>query len=59
MSSRLPPTPSENLSHKGSGEHDHANARGPSMQAANDPGKQGQQANSRINTTHQGHQQDR
>lgn len=59
MSSRLPPTPPENLSHKGSGEHDHADARRPTMQAANDPGKQGQQGNSRINTTHQGHQQDR
>jgi hypothetical protein len=59
MSSRLPPTPSENLSHKGSGEHEHADMRRPSAQAAGDPSKQGQQGNSKINTTHQGHQQDR
>ena len=60
MSSKLPPTPSENLSHKGSGEQTHASdvKRG-KPQAANDPGKQGQQGNTKVNTTHQGYQQDR
>jgi hypothetical protein len=60
MSSRLPPTPSENLSHKGSGEQTHASdIRRGKLQPANDPGKQGQQGNTKVNTTHQGYQQDR
>ncbi|MFB9948568.1 hypothetical protein ACFFP0_06885 [Rhizobium puerariae] len=60
MSSRLPPTPSGNLSHKGTGEQNHSpDAKRGAMQAANDPGKQGQQGNTKINTTHQGYQQDR
>lgn len=59
MSSRLPPTPSENLSHKGSGEDTHADMKRGQIHAANDPGKQGQQGNTKINTTHQGYQQDR
>lgn len=59
MGSRLPPTPSENLSHKGSGEHDHADIRRQQLQSATAPSKQGQQGNSKINTTHQGYQQDR
>jgi len=60
MSTRLPPTPSENLSHKGSGEQAHSSdiQRG-KLQPANDPGKQGQQGNTKVNTTHQGHRQDR
>lgn len=60
MSSRLPPTPSENLSRKGTGEQTHASdiKRG-KLQPANDPGKQGQQGNTKVNTTHQGYQQDR
>jgi hypothetical protein len=60
MSSKLPPTPPENLSHKGSGEQSHTSDIRPSkLQAANDPGKQGQQGNTKVNTTHQGYQQDR
>ncbi|OHV82279.1 hypothetical protein [Rhizobium sp. LCM 4573] len=60
MSSRLPPTPPENLSHKGSGEQSHkTDERQGKSHAANDPAKQGQQGNTKINTTHQGYQQDR
>ncbi|MCC2613466.1 hypothetical protein [Neorhizobium petrolearium] len=59
MSSRLPPTPSDNLSHKGPGEQAHAETRRGTIKAANDPGKQGQQGNTKINTTHHGYQQDR
>jgi hypothetical protein len=60
MSTRLPPTPPENLSHKGPGEPNHdANAKSGKMHAAHDPDKQGQQGNTKINTTHQGFQQDR
>uniref|UniRef100_UPI0031014380 hypothetical protein n=1 Tax=Neorhizobium sp. EC2-8 TaxID=3129230 RepID=UPI0031014380 len=60
MSTRLPPTPSENLSHKGSGEQTHRpDIKSGKLQAANDPDKQGQQGNTKVNTTHQGYQQDR
>jgi len=60
MSSRLPPTPEDNLSHKGTGEQTHsADAKRGASPAANDPAKQGQQGNTKINTTHQGYQQDR
>ena len=60
MSSHLPPVPEENRSHKGTG--DEARAR-PAADlhpaAAPDPDKQGQQGNSKVNTNHQGNQQDR
>ena len=60
MSSRLPPTPQDNLSHKGTGEENHpADAKRGATKAATDPVKQGQQGNTKVNTTHQGHQQDR
>lgn len=59
MASRLPPTPAENLSTKGSGEEDYADVRRPDPHSATDPSKQGQQGNSKVNTTHQGYQQDR
>jgi hypothetical protein len=60
VSSKLPPTPPENLSRKGSGEQAHASGIKPGkLQATNDPGKQGQQGNTKVNTTHQGYQQDR
>lgn len=61
MSTKPPPVPAENLSRKGSGDKkpvpvDQA-PRGGS--AAGDPDKRGQQGNTKVNTTHQGHQQDR
>ncbi|MFP5077182.1 hypothetical protein ACLE20_07715 [Rhizobium sp. YIM 134829] len=60
MSSRLPPVPSDNRSPKGSGET--ANAKTGDQQASSptdNPDKMGQQGNSKVNTTHQGYQQDR
>lgn len=60
MSSRLPPIPEENRSHKGTGEtgNDHP-ANDPHFRPEKDPDKLGQQGNSKVNTTHQGYQQDR
>jgi len=58
MSSKLPPVPAENRSDKGPGD-----ATGPDTQdAANppsNPDKTGQAGNSKVNTTHQGYQQNR
>ena len=59
MSSKLPPTPSENLSHKGTGEQTHSDVKRAHSDATSDPDKRGQQGNSKVNTTHQGYQQDR
>lgn len=60
MTGKQPPIPPENRSHKGPGENASAhNDRADLRPATPDPEKQGQQANTRINTTHQGHQQDR
>lgn len=64
MSSRLPPTPAENRSHKGTGEQDHTQSeqdakRDPARSATPNPDHQGQQGNTKINTTHQGLRQDR
>lgn len=61
MSSKMPPVPSENQSDKGpvSAAHpeDHGTKAGnPQKQ---NPDKIGQAGNSKINTTHQGLQQDR
>ncbi|MCF6370283.1 hypothetical protein [Rhizobium halophilum] len=61
MNSKLPPIPEENRSHKGPGEPASASA---SEGRTTDPSqknfdKQGQQGNSKINTTNQGYQQDR
>jgi hypothetical protein len=61
MHSRLPPIPDENRSPKGPGEPATADA---GSERGNDPttvnfDKQGHQGNSKVNTTHQGYQQDR
>lgn len=61
MTAKHPPVPMENLSHKGPGEnprtdHQQAAATQPGM---NDPARQGQQANIRINRTPQLSTQDR
>lgn len=60
MNAKAPPVPAENLSPKGTGEDDHsaADAKGRTAAAGNTD-KQGRQGNAHINTTHQGHQQDR
>lgn len=61
--SKQPPIPPANRSNKGPGEADHKQrdqARNQQAQSRpNDPANTGQQGNTRINTTHQGHQQDR
>jgi len=61
MSSKMPPVPPHNRSPKGPGEDKAASAddtqRG--THGAPDPDRQGQQGNSKVNTTHQGYQQDR
>ena len=61
MNSKLPPVPDENRSDKGNGERSAASL---SKGSPVDPreknfDKQGQQGNSKVNTTHQGYQQDR
>jgi hypothetical protein len=60
MNSKAPPVPADNLSPKGTGENDHSGtaAKGRTAAAGN-TAKQGQQGNAHVNTTHQGHQQDR
>jgi len=60
MSSRLPPVPDENRSPKGTGSSPGQPADPKSSKDPSDnPDKMGQQGNSKINTTHQGYQQDR
>lgn len=61
MNSRLPPVPDDNRSHKGPGEpatNDPSHIRSKDLAERNFD-KQGQQGNTKINTTHQGFQQDR
>lgn len=60
MSSRPPPVPPANRSDKGPGEPATTKDDGP-QQADNtvNPDKKGQTANSKVNTTNQGYQQDR
>jgi len=62
MSSKAPPVPDENRSHKGTGDTRPAptNKGGDQHFAPEkDPDKLGQQGNSKVNTTNQGYQQDR
>lgn len=61
MSSKMPPVPPRNRSHKGPGEQKHVSADDSQhgTHGAPDPERQGQQGNTKINTTHQGYQQDR
>lgn len=60
MSSRPPPVPPANRSDKGPGEPATAKADDPHRaDTSENPGKKGQSANTRINTTNQGYQQDR
>jgi hypothetical protein len=60
MSTRPPPVPPESRSKKGTGE-----GPDPRLKEAakggrpDDPDQQGQSANTKVNTTHQGLQQDR
>jgi hypothetical protein len=61
MSSAMPPVPPENRSSKGPGDAGAppADEGAKGAHGAPDPDRQGQQGNSKVNTTHQGYQQDR
>lgn len=60
MSSKLPPVPPANRSDKGPGEPREGRTEDPFVpDASKDPDKKGQSGNTKVNTTHQGHQQDR
>jgi hypothetical protein len=61
MSSKLPPVPAENRSPKGTGDNGQqaSGDEGRGDITPKNPDKLGQQGNSKINTTHQGYQQDR
>jgi hypothetical protein len=61
MTSKLPPTPPQNRSPKGVGDEKNPEADDAQhgVHGAPDPDRQGHQGNSKINTTHQGYQQDR
>jgi hypothetical protein len=61
MTSRMPPVPPDNQSHKGTGDSKRMSPdQIPHGQKhAENPDQQGQQANIKQNTTNQGYQQDR
>ncbi|MGC9446183.1 hypothetical protein [Cereibacter johrii] len=59
MTAKMPPIPPANRSDKGPGGAAHEAPETSGAASRPDPDKQGQQANSKISTTHQGHQQDR
>jgi hypothetical protein len=60
MSSHAPPVPPANRSDKGPGSATPApKATGPKGGEGGNPDKTGQSGNAKVNTTHQGHQQDR
>jgi len=62
MNSHLPPVPIENRSQKGPGEPlnvAHSGTDGMKADRSINPDKKGQAGNTKINTTHQGYQQDR
>lgn len=58
MSSKPPPVPPGNRSDKGPGNSEAA-AKDTTKASPADPDKTGQQGNTKVNTTHSGHQQDR
>jgi hypothetical protein len=61
MTTKPPPVPPQNRSRKGTGDRKtpRADETQHGRHPAPDPAKQGQQGNTRVNTTHQGYQQDR
>jgi hypothetical protein len=60
MSNRPPPVPPANRSDKGPGDAPEVpKDTAPGRQTPGNPDQQGQQANTKQNTTHQGLQQDR
>jgi len=60
MSSKLPPVPDQNRSAKGTGDRSKTVlSKSRKDQEPANPDKRGQQGNTKVNTTHQGYQQDR
>jgi hypothetical protein len=61
MTSKPPPVPAENRSPKGPGDQPSVSLDDAThgQTSAPNPDKQGQQGDSKVNTTHQGYQQDR
>lgn len=59
MNAKAPPIPAENRSPKGPGDDSRPDLAEDRAPGAINPEKQGQQGNAHVNTTHQGHQQDR
>ena len=60
MSSKMPPVPPKNQSSKGPiGVPEMKQGRDPDDRQTINPDKIGQAGNSKVNTTHQGYQQDR
>ena len=61
MTSKPPPVPPANQSHKVPGDHKSAkmDQTPHGSQRGQNPDKQGHQANTKVNTTYQGRQQDR
>ncbi len=59
MTNKAPSAPAENRSPKGTGEQKSApKTEGREVKSSN-PDREGQQGNSKLNTTNQGYQQDR
>ncbi|MCC2689783.1 MAG: hypothetical protein K0S21_2586 [Rhizobiaceae bacterium] len=60
MATQLPPVPPENRSPKGPDDVSRPSPDDPRIdERKRDASKQGRQGNTKINTTHQGYQQDR
>ncbi|RCS25102.1 hypothetical protein DUT91_06660 [Phyllobacterium salinisoli] len=60
MTRRIPPAPPENRSPKGTGDEKKTIVSDQKADGgAENPEKRGQSGNTKINTTHQGYQQDR
>lgn len=59
MNSKLSPVPAANRSDNGSGQAPRESKASVGQKPAENPDKIGQQGNSKVNTTHQGYQQDR
>ncbi|MER8424697.1 hypothetical protein [Mesorhizobium sp. M1403] len=59
MSTKPPPVPPKNLSPKGAGDKKSVAADQAPQSTVPDPDKQGQQGNTKVNTTHQRNVQDR
>ena len=59
MASKMPPVPRDQRSPKGTGADPSVTADETRKAVSENPDEQGQQGNTKQNTTHQGYQQDR